>query len=99
MGGFEGTTDGGGSLLRCFPSLGSHPSPLNPGQLTGRSHTLGVGGGGVWRILSTLWGLVPVFPHLLSLAGAGVSGWGRRQRKQDISCLADCAGLINVPEH
>lgn len=40
------------------------------------------------------------FPTSPSLAGARVSGWGWGQRKpEDISCLADCAGLINVPKH
>lgn len=68
--GFEGTTDWGGSWLKCFSLLGPHPSPLHLGQLTGRSHMLGLSGGGVWKGLPIFGGMVPVFPHLLK------SGWG-----------------------
>lgn len=42
----------------------------------------------------------PTFPSLAGAgAGAGAAGWGWGQRKlEDISCLTDRTGLINVPK-
>lgn len=61
---------------------------------------LGLGGDGVWKGLPILGGMVPVFPHLPSLAGVrSVRLGAEAEEAEDISCLADCTGLINVPEH
>lgn len=79
-------------LVRSYSSL------LNPGQLNAVTCWEGRG----WGLECTAysWGWFLAFPTFSSLAGGGVSGWGWGQMKlEDISCLEDCAGLINVPKH
>lgn len=54
--------------------------------------------GGVWRVLPVLgdgfW-----LSYLPEPSRAGAAGWGWGQRKlEDISCLTDRTGLINVPK-
>lgn len=62
---------------------------------------LGLGGGGVWKGLPILgggWSLS--FPTSPRLAGVrSVRLGAEAEEVKDISCLADCTGLINVPEH
>lgn len=71
--------------------------PPQPGAV-GCSHMLGgrrVGFGECCLFL----GMASGFPTFPSLAGAGAAGWGWGQRKlEDISCLTDRTGLINVPK-
>lgn len=72
-------------------------SLLNPGQLN--AVTCWEGGGWGLESAASSWGWLLAFPTFPSLAGAGAAGWGWGQRKlEDISCLTDRTGLINVPK-
>lgn len=78
--------------------VGSHSSLSTQGQLNAVTCWEGMGWGLECAAYSWEWFLA--FPTFPSLAGAGVSGWGwGRRTLEDISCLAGCAGLINVPKH